>query len=159
MYRLILYCIPFFSSLLLTAMDTENLTAQMHEVCKRESYDSWKNFIPKSYSKFEIPECLSAYCKYSDLNNLLAKGADCNAFSDKGYTPLMASIIQNDEEAMKILLNCRTHILIKNKQGENALSLARSQGNKEMARLLIKYLYLRALPLPKELIATIQSFL
>jgi ankyrin repeat protein len=60
----------------------------------------------------------------TDLAAILSQGADVNARTSRGYTPLMFSSVYNESEAVKFLIESGAEVNAKNEAGETALSLA-----------------------------------
>src|SRR5439155_140738 len=63
-------------------------------------------------------------------------GADPNARSESGGTPLHTTAFTGDRTSMELLLECGGDGSIKNEQGKTAADIARERGHSEIARLL-----------------------
>ena len=68
------------------------------------------------------------------VSYLLARGADINALSTNGSTPLMMAARENKEAIAKTLLTAGARRDIVNDQGENAMRWAMRQNNLSIAR-------------------------
>ena len=70
---------------------------------------------------------------------LLAKGADINVRdSTTGATSLHWASLHNHKEVVQALLGKGADVNVKANNGDTALSLASSKGNKEIRKLLLK---------------------
>jgi ankyrin repeat protein len=72
-----------------------------------------------------------------DLASILARGADINATSQHGYTPLMFASVYNHAPAVKFLIEQGANLDAKNFQGNAALTLAIQTGDISMIRTLL----------------------
>ncbi|MGZ3744858.1 MAG: ankyrin repeat domain-containing protein [Pseudobdellovibrionaceae bacterium] len=72
-------------------------------------------------------------------NELIKKGADVNAVSASGSSPLFDSVILGREKMVALLLNSRANPNLKGSHGADLVSIARNHGNKAIIDLLEKY--------------------
>jgi ankyrin repeat protein len=70
---------------------------------------------------------------------LLDAGADPNASTDDGFTPLMAASGEGYVEIVRLLLQARADVTAKNKRGSTPLSLACQENHSEVIDLLNTY--------------------
>ena len=70
------------------------------------------------------------------VRRLLAKGADPNARSQSGSTPLHTVAFTGDRESLDLLLKHRADSEIKNNEGQTPAEVARKRGNKEIVERL-----------------------
>jgi ankyrin repeat protein len=84
-------------------------------------------------------ELLSAAAEgnISNIKNLVNKGADVNARSDTGWTPLMYLSAIGNKEVASLLIEKGADVNQKNNQGQTPLFLAAHWGHSELAGLLI----------------------
>ena len=75
-------------------------------------------------------------CDALIVRMLLAKGADPNARSQSGGTPLHTAAFTGDRTVLDLLLEHGGDPSIKNEQGKTSAEVARERGNPEVARLL-----------------------
>ena len=75
----------------------------------------------------------------SIMNLLLEHGADPNAQSDDGDTPLLDAVRYGSKDAVETLLARGANVNIKNKSGETPLALARKLRKASIAELLRKH--------------------
>ncbi len=68
---------------------------------------------------------------------LLDKGADPNAKSQSGSTPLHTVGFTGDRASLDLLLEHGADAAIKNNDGKTAADIARERGNSEIADLLV----------------------
>lgn len=113
--------------------------AQHHEVVKAlvEAGASLENSVPGMYTPV-------SYAAFNDnqktLSYLLEHGADVNAGRKPGEsvgasTPLMTTAINNNEGSARILLNHGANPLLMNRNGDNAITLAKKYGRAEFLPL------------------------
>ena len=69
---------------------------------------------------------------------LLSKGAEVNAKSNNGRTPLHTAAYQNQQEVTKLLLSAGADPNIKDIEGKTAIDFAKQFGNVTIAQLLSK---------------------
>lgn len=73
-----------------------------------------------------------------EVNALIAKGADVNAKSHYGLTPLEGAVWNNYPELVKILIAKGADVNEKLDNNETALSIAQSKNHSEIIQLLIQ---------------------
>ncbi|TAL37257.1 MAG: ankyrin repeat domain-containing protein [Alphaproteobacteria bacterium] len=76
---------------------------------------------------------------------LIQKGADINARNDQGRTPLMAAVWKDSVEMVRLLLEFRPKLFVKDNSGKNAFDLIASVRDAN-AKAAITGLLLGALP-------------
>lgn len=67
---------------------------------------------------------------------LIENGANVNAVIADGFTPLMTSVINNDYDIVKLLLDSGADISLKSSRGVNALSIANAYDHTKVKNLL-----------------------
>lgn len=67
---------------------------------------------------------------------LVKRGADIDSQDRVGLTPLMSATLKNHLEIVNYLISMKVNVTIPNYYNGTALSIAESQGNKEMIELL-----------------------
>lgn len=79
----------------------------------------------------------AAYGHADHVKLLLAKGADVNVVGiDVPWTPLISASYYGHTEVVRLLLQARADTLVRDRDGQTALSYASQQGHTEIARLL-----------------------
>ena len=78
----------------------------------------------------------AAYAPLDSMRDLLAAGAEVNAVSNAGFTPLMWSI--HDQAKLRLLLSKGASVNVQAKDHNTALILARQNGLSEVVPLLLK---------------------
>ncbi len=71
------------------------------------------------------------------IKKLIDKGANVNAFSPDGHTPLMYSIMADDRQNVKVLIENGADIELTNSDGMTALIFASWFGREEICRILM----------------------
>jgi ankyrin repeat protein len=98
-----------------------------------------------SFGEPEFPGGMSAFhlaVRNSDVNVLdaaLSLGADPNAHSDSGFTPLMIAVNNYSEDAVRWLLRHNVDVESVDKAGWNALRYAIRTTDRDLVRLLVDH--------------------
>ena len=86
-----------------------------------------KAFVPSEYAPYPESDAnlLAASCLGSlkDIQEYISQGADVNAMTSDGYTPLMYAAMFNTAEAVRLLIENGADVNAKNFQRQTALSL------------------------------------
>jgi len=72
------------------------------------------------------------------VSELVSKGADVNAKSRYGLTPLQCAVWNNHIQLVKLLIEKGADVNEKLDNGETALSIAKSKNRREIEQLLIQ---------------------
>jgi len=94
----------------------------------------------QKYDEFENPVlCLaSAFGSFESVKKLIELGANVNAKTQQGYTPLMLATIINNKDIVTLLISHGANINMVSKNGETALSLAKKMGYTKLAEMIKK---------------------
>jgi len=78
----------------------------------------------------------AAYAPLGAMRDLIAAGADVNAVSNAGFTPVMWSL--HDPAKLKFLLSKHADVNVRTKDGNTALILARQNGLSDAVPILLR---------------------
>lgn len=73
----------------------------------------------------------------AEVKRELSRGAYVDCVDDEFNTPLMHSVVRNENASAKLLVARGADVRAKNRRNETAFSVACMMGNEEMARLLL----------------------
>ena len=74
------------------------------------------------------------------LRRLLSRGADINAKTDDGFTPLLCALIGENLPAIRCLLDNKALTKIETNDGRSAVYCAASCRNREVLRCLLEHI-------------------
>jgi ankyrin repeat protein len=108
-------------------------------VYNRFMYDTL-DYLPPSYPKALDYNLMIASSRGNDneIKRLIEKGADVNAETDEGATPLTFAISNNRLSAVRTLLNYNPQLNTITKIGESPLLLAVKNNNSDITEVLIR---------------------
>jgi ankyrin repeat protein len=77
--------------------------------------------------------------KANVLKLLIDQKVDINALCKDGSTPLHKTVENGDTEGVKVLLENKASITLKNKAGKTVLQIAREKKFQDVEKLLVQY--------------------
>ena len=115
------------------------LTAQIEGNINNQVIDT-SDYLPSFYDDYQDYNLMIAASKGydSEIERLLSKGADIDAETSEGATPLIFAVANNHVSSVKILLNHEADIDHRTSASETALIIAVKNNNLDIAQILIR---------------------
>ena len=136
---------PFLSVLLIAAIECQsgNLYSQFQQIDSlyfNMIVNDTSDYLPSGYARALDYNLMIASSRGNDqeINRLIEKGADINAETEEGATPLTFAISNNRLSAVKTLINYNPQLNTITRAGESPLLIAVKNNNFEITEVLIR---------------------